>query len=368
MKILMIGPFPIHEKIGLNGQSKANEILFRNLQKKHFVDKINSLKELNFEDKKEQGKFKLWKFIKIVFFIMKEIIKILKNNYDVMYITPGQSYLGFMRYSPYMIIGRIKGMRIFFHIHGGKMRKNIDKLSKFHKKLMINILKKSNGIIVLGSSLKNMFLGIIDDKKIYVCENGVESEIFATKKEIEEKIENYNENKINILYMSNLMQEKGILELLYAVEKLSIKKEIILNIAGAIEPSIKDTVESLLEKNRKIFIYHGIVSEKEAKKKLFLESDVFILPSEDEGQPLSILEAYSTGNIVIADEKVGGIKDIFKNEINGFSCKARNTEDIIEKINKIKNFKNISLYNYNLANLLYTEEKFSDRIFKIIKK
>ena len=63
-KILLLGPFPIGNK-GLNGQTIANQTLYEGLSKKYDVSFINTLKNLDFTDKKEQGKFKLGKFLKI---------------------------------------------------------------------------------------------------------------------------------------------------------------------------------------------------------------------------------------------------------------------------------------------------------------
>lgn len=62
--------------------------------------------------------------------------------------------------------------------------------------------------------------------------------------------------------------------------------------------------------------YIGWVSGEE-KIKLLNEVDVFILPSYNEGLPISVLEAMSY-NLPIISTTVGGIPEILKNEYNGF--------------------------------------------------
>lgn len=62
--------------------------------------------------------------------------------------------------------------------------------------------------------------------------------------------------------------------------------------------------------------YIGWVSGEE-KIKLLNEVDVFILPSYNEGLPISLLEAMSY-NLPIISTTVGGIPEILKNEYNGF--------------------------------------------------
>ncbi|MGL5779366.1 glycosyltransferase family 4 protein [Cetobacterium sp.] len=356
-KILMIGPFPG----SLNGQTIANQTAYEGLKASHNIDRINTLKENDFTDKSTQGKFILSKFFRIMKEILSEIKQIVEENYDVVYMTSGQSFLGFMRFSPYMLACIIKKIPYYNHIHGGHFRKMYNSQSSFKQKLLNFFIKKSTGMIVLGNSLRSMFEGIMPEDKIYVCENGVQDDVVATEDEIKEKIERYkNDTKKRVLYLSNLMEEKGILDLLKASEKFN-DDEIEFNLAGAIEPSIKDKVEDYLRKYPNKIKYHGMVRG-EQKKKLLLENYVFILPTyySNEGQPISILEAYATGCAVITDESIGGIKDIFQNNINGISIRNRDDEDISSKI------KNISESEFFQKNYEEVKQKYKKIFF--IKK
>lgn len=359
-KILMIGPFPG----SLNGQTIANQTVYEGLKAEYDVDRINTLKENNFTDKSKQGKFILNKFLRISKELLNENKKILIGNYDVVYMTSGQSFLGFMRFAPYMLACITKGIPYYNHIHGGYFRKMYDSQSKFKQKLLDFFIKKSTGMIILGNSLKSMFKGILQEDKIYVCENGVQDDVVATEDEIKEKILRYkNDSKKRVLYLSNLMEEKGILDLLKASEKFN-DEEIEFNLAGAIEPSIKEKIENYLKKYPKKIKYHGVVSAKQ-KKSLLLENYIFILPSYDEGQPISILEAYATGCIVLTDELVGGIGDIFKDEVNGISIESKNIENIFTSLKKTK-AENYFEKNYTILKEKYTKKKFIERIKKII--
>lgn len=361
-KILMIGPFPgiIH------GQSIANQTAYEGLKVRYDVDRINTLKDNELTDKSKQGKFILSKFFRILKELLNENKKILIGKYDVVYMTSGQSFLGFMRFAPYMLTCIIKDIPYYNHIHGGYFRKMYDSQSQFKKKLLNFFIKKSTGMIVLGESLKSMFEGILQEDKIYVCENGVQDDVVATEEEINEKIERHSKDaKKRILYLSNLMEEKGILDLLKASEKFN-DDEIEFNLAGAIEPSIKDKVEYYLRKYPKKIKYHGIVRG-EQKKKLLLENYIFILPTyySNEGQPISILEAYVTGCAVITDENIGGIRDIFENNINGISVRNRDIEDIFSTINSICEIKYMEI-NCKIAKKTFIKRNFIEKINKII--
>ena len=359
-KILMIGPFPG----SLNGQTIANQTAYEGLKVEYDVDRINTLKENDFTDKSKQGKFILSKFLRIMKEILSEVKKIITGNYDVVYMTSGQSFLGFMRFSPYMLACIIKNISYYNHIHGGCFRKMYDSQSQFKQKLLNFFIRRSTGIIVLGESLKSMFEGILREDKIYICENGVQDGVVAIEDEIKEKIERYkNDIKKRVVYLSNLMEEKGILDLLKASEKFN-DEEIEFNLAGAIEPSIKYIVEDYLLKYPQKIKYHGIVSG-EQKKKLLLKNYIFILPSYDEGQPISILEAYATGCAVITDELVGGIRDIFRANVNGMSIKIMDGKSIYNSIKNIQEGRYF-IDNYQIFREQFTEDKFIDKIKKII--
>ena len=363
-KILLLGPFPVGDK-GLNGQTIANQTLYEGLSKIYKVNRINTLKNLEFTDKAEQGKFKIGKFVKIVSTLINENFNILFTKYDVIYMTPGQSFWGFMRFTPYMLSSFMKNAPCYIHIHGGNFRKMYDKESSLKKILMNFFIRRITGIIVLGNSLKSMFNGLVEDSKVFVCENGVQDEIVATQEKIKKKMKRIgSSSKRKILYLSNLMKEKGILELLRASEELS-EKEFEFNLVGAIEPNIKNIVDEYLKRYPNKIYYHGIVSGQD-KKKIFLENDIFILPSWDEGQPISILEAYAKGCYVITDSNIGGIKDIFIDKINGKKIIAKNTESIKEGLRNLEKVDEINLYNYIFFKTNYTKNKFLERIIRVI--
>lgn len=365
-KILLLGPFPINKE-GITGQSIANETLYNGLKDKYNVDKINTYKNTGFENKEDQGKFKIKKFLKIMTNIFSEAKLIIKNKYDVIYMTPGQSFLGFLRFAPYMMCTFFLDKPCYIHIHGGNFRNMYNAQSKMRKKILEYFFKRIAGAIVLGESLKKMFVGLIDNKKIFVCENGVQDEIIATKKEIKEKKNKFfSEEKKKVLYLSNLMKEKGILEVL-EVSKCFNENEIEFNLAGAIEPNIKEIVEKYLKEYPQKLFYHGIVNGV-YKKKLLLDSDIFILPTyySNEGQPISILEAYVNGCAVITDENIGGIKDIFKDSINGKNCKNRDRKSIYIAIKNILEKNEFIERNYEYGISKFSKDCFIERIEKII--
>lgn len=69
-------------------------------------------------------------------------------------------------------------------------------------------------------------------------------------------------------------------------------------------------------------------------KQLMLKSDLFLLPSVEEGIANVVLEAMSLQNIVLTTN-CGGMQEVVKNGVNGFVVPIRNPEAIAQKIIEI---------------------------------
>lgn len=319
MRILMIGPFPPP----IHGMSLANRMLRDGLvERGHQVETLNTHTGTSFGNLKNQGRFTPIKLVGSVSQILKGLVRILFGpRLDVVYITPAQSEWGYLKYTPFIFSSANRGIRVFIHIHGGYFRTMVDASTGWKRGLIKKSLDRISGTIVLGPSLRYMFEGLVPDGKIFVCPNAVEDEIFATKEEIEEKITRWErDDTIRIVYLSNLMRSKGILDLLETVNGL--KKEglkVHLDVAGAIEPDVDLEVRRYLSELGEVVTYHGVVQGRQ-KKDLLLRNYVFCLPSKHpfgEGQPISILEAMANGCAIVTTNH-GGVRDIVEESFNIF--------------------------------------------------
>ena len=120
----------------------------------------------------------------------------------------------------------------------------------------------------------------------------------------------------------------------------------------------------------------NFIGETENIGKYLNNSDLFMLISNYEGLPVSIIEALSVGLPIIASD-VGGINELVKDKVNGFLVPKNNElklagvlKDII--INKSINLKNMGeesrlLYNHKFKNEIMTN-KTKELISKLIQK
>jgi len=135
------------------------------------------------------------------------------------------------------------------------------------------------------------------------------------------------DNKFRVVYVGALSMRKGIHYLIQAFNFLNIKNSELVLIGKKCEET-----EKLLFKyrfNDKI-IQTGIISRSEIRAWLS-SSDVFVLPSIEDGYGLVILEAQACGLPVIATVNTGSLESI-QDGINGFIIPIRSSSAITEKL------------------------------------
>jgi glycosyltransferase involved in cell wall biosynthesis len=362
MKILFIGP----KSPPLTGQSIANDMACFGLQQQgHEVIEVNTITQQDISDVNRQGRLAMGKIFNSGRPLLHGIFRLLMCNIQLCYISPGQSFLGYIRFLPYVSIASLLRIPVVAHFHGGYFRQMFDGLSRWPRMLVQFQLHLTKRNIVLGASLKNMFLSIVDENSITICANGVQKDFHFTPEEIIEKQQNFAKSeKIQILFLSNLIRSKGILDLMEAVKILARKGcSVHCTLAGAIDSDVQDIVLDELKNFSNIFTYKGVVSGQH-KRDLLFQSHIFCLPTyyPVEGQPISILEAYAAACPVVTTLQ-GGIIDIFTPSVHGSLCEPKNPASIACAIEKVwAHWVSHSTVNYTTYAQHFSAEAFYGRL------
>jgi len=353
-KTILIGPLPnpvtglsIANELALNTfRPQSKPPLFINTSPKHFSETLGSFSLINV------AHFALH-YLKMykVFFAKK------------VYYTPGQTFFGVLKYAPFILFSKVMGKEIIVHIHGNYIAKQYDQLNGLRKIIFRKLLSLSHKGIVLSKTLQHNLSPFIAKENIFVLSNFYNNQL--TKQLVDKSY-----SKINICYLSNLMEEKGIFFLLDALEELNAKGiSFNATIAGHIEQSKKKMLLRRMDRIKGL-TYKGVIRG-EGKKKLLQQSNVFVLPTfyKMEGLPISIIEAMATGNVIITTEH-GAIPDLVTENENGFLIKKKSADAIVEKLlfiakNPTKAIE-ISKNNTLKAKKSFTSENFSEKLLKII--
>ena len=356
ISILLIGPFPGP----LSGVSIANQVVSEVLSddSRFEVDLINTSYS-RFDE--EIGKFSFKKFF-FYLALYLNIFKIFKHK--IIYITPGQTFYGILKYGFFIILGSIFRKELILHVHGNHLGEEYKSLNGIKKYIFYCLVSRFSKGIVLSDSLKHNLTPFIDQGSIFCLPNFAQDYLYEDDK-------NLVNDELRIFYLSNLMKEKGIICLLKALKNLE-KYNIIYKakIAGNIDEKFSKEILQLLNEleNTK---YVGVVNG-EAKKNLLKWGNIFVLPTfyKMEGQPISIIEAMATKNVVVTTNHAG-ILDLFKDKVNGYLVKKNSIKSIQDILTYIATNKSeiekIATYNKEFFLENFTVNTFKKNLIKIIK-
>lgn len=239
--------------------------------------------------------------------------KIYKEKYDCIQINPSLNVRSLLRDSLFLLTLLTSGFKntiVFFRGWEGEAEATIRKNAVL-RIFFTKALSFVPVILVLGKKFKESLIDIgVPEKKVKVVNNFFDGSIFKGVKEKDIL------NGKRLLFLSRLVKEKGIYEILDAFRLLvSEFPDITLTLAGdgPETPSLKKKAEEYGIEKRVEFL--GYVRGT-AKAQVLIDSDVFILPTYGEGCPRALLEAMAAGLPVITCP-VGGIPDIFTDRENG---------------------------------------------------
>ena len=355
-KVLIIGPFPNP----ISGVSIANKVVeeILNADLNFIVEKINTSYPI-FDE--QIGEFSIQKFL-FYLRINSSFFKVLKNN--IIYITPGQTFFGVLKYALFIVAASALRKELIIHVHGNYLGKEYQSLKGIKRVLFYFLVSRFTKGIVLSNSLKQNLTPFLKDKNIFSLPNFAQDYLYTKDKK-------FVKDELRIFYLSNLMKEKGIFCLLNALKILE-KNNIIYKakIAGNIDQNYSKEILKLFTELKNAE-YIGIVNGDD-KKSLLEWGNIFVLPTfyKMEGQPISILEAMATTNLVVTTNHAG-ISDVFQDKINGYFVE-KNNENSIEKIlsyleeNKSE-LKKIAEYNKRFFLNNFTVDIFKKNLLEIIK-
>lgn len=133
----------------------------------------------------------------------------------------------------------------------------------------------------------------------------------------------------NFLFLGQLNKEKGIWELINAVEELhskDIKIKLFIGGDGPEKEQLKKYIET--KKLGDTVFYQGRINREE-KNDFFLQGECLVLPSYSEGFPLVIIEAAKYKKVILVTD-VSDIKKIYGNRV--FYCKKKDVKSLKEQI------------------------------------
>ena len=221
---------------------------------------------------------------------------------------------------------KLFGKRVIATIHGLDWQRSkwggfATKFLKFGEK---TAAKRADEVIVLSEGNKKYFKDTYGRDTIFLP-NGVDTHEYEPPEIIREK---YGLNKDGyVLFLARIVPEKGLHYLIEAFKGIDTDTRLV--IAGGVShsDSYAEEIKKMAAGDERI-IFTGFVEGKELWE-LFHNARLYVLPSDVEGMPLTLLEAMGCGCECLVsdiDETTGVLRDY------GFTFKKGDVNDLRQKI------------------------------------
>lgn len=292
-----------------------------------------------------------------------------RRHADRIYLTISESLLGNLKdlviYA--LCLGKLSTMTI--HLHGGSIKRLTWDRWPLLFQLNRVFLRRIRRVILSGRSHVPIFDGIVPRDRLYIVPNFAPEYLFASETEIE--VTFATTQPLRILYISNFIREKGYPDLLNAYESLdeATRGQLAIDFAGRFDNEADE--KAFRERIRRMpgVRYHGLVND-ELKRQLFVQAHVFCLPTMMfEGQPISILEAYAAGCVVVTTGQPG-IRDVFAHSVNGIEIEPGQPASLAAAFKQLLDARSrllpLALANNRSARARYREAIYTDAVRHIV--
>ena len=257
---------------------------------------------------------------------------------------------------------KLFGKRCIATIHGlDHKRAKWGKLASAYIMLGEKVAAKyADSIFVLSRAVQEYFRNIYGRETVFIP-NGVNKPQIVSPDLITRE---YNLQKEGyILYLGRLVPEKGIKYLIEAFKQVHTNKRLV--IAGGASDTdeyAKELVELAQEDKRIIFT--GFVQGRKLEE-LYSNAYLYVLPSDLEGMPLSLLEAMSYGNCCIVSD-IPECLDVVRN--NGIVFKKGNVLELAEKLQDVCDYpEKVMRYKENSAQYVCNKYNWDDVVKKTLE-
>ena len=261
--------------------------------------------------------------VKLLFFV-KAVLQGLYRipRADVVHLH-GSVSLSLLRKSVFIWLASLFGCRIVYHFHAPQtVFEEFFATPGLKRRYALATLRRCDAIAVLSDSWERTVRAVLPDATIVVIYNPV---MDAQPVTVEPEA-----GRLDVLYLAHLIRRKGFDDLIRAFQRVVNEvpgARLVFCGSGETETAHELGKELGIIDN---LVFRGWIAETEIANQLSLAT-VFCLPSYDEGLPMGILEAMSSG-VAIVTTPVGGVPDVLTHEVNALLFEPGDIDSLGEQL------------------------------------
>lgn len=275
----------------------------------------------------EIGKNAFGKIIRYFSILWQVIKNLFAHRPDLCYLAITAQGIGFYKDALVVLLVKLFRVKPVYHFHNKGVIKRQD---KFIDNLLYRFVFKNADVILLSPYLYPYIQKYVSANAVHYCPNGIQDQVKSQKPEVKSK-----NLVVEILFLSNMFETKGVFVLLDACKILKLKN---LQFHCTFVGGKGDFSEKLFQEKVADFelVNHAnYIGKKEGKEKesSFSSTDIFAFPTyyHNECLPLVLLEAMQHSLPVVSTFE-GGIPDVVEDGITGYLVPQKDANDLADKL------------------------------------
>lgn len=301
---------------------------------------------------------------KISFFKLKEfsisLYKIISSGYrfkpQICYFALSSTGFAFYRDCILIFFLRIFKVKIVFHLHN----KGVSSFSRIYfNKILYKYVFYNSKVILLSDLLFPDIQELVSCNNVFICPNGLPD--LQNKSDFPQ-----NQIVVNFLFLSNLIESKGVFDLLNACKILHSKGYTFnCTIIGSDGDLSSCDINETIDSYGLLGIVNCLGPKFHSEKNIyFSNADIFIFPTfySNECMPLVLIEAMQYSLPIITTFE-GGIPDLVIDGKTGFLVPQRDVKSLVARMQILIDSPQLRLEMGKAGRNNY-ENKFTNQIFE----
>jgi glycosyltransferase involved in cell wall biosynthesis len=358
MKVLFLAPLPPP----ITGHSAAAKVVLDALTSTHDVTVV----DLGRGSQHDGGV--TWGRVREVALALSEV-RAGQRQAAAIYLTISESLFGNLKDLFIYALCAPRLDRLVVHLHGGSIGRELFEVKPVIKWLNARALSRVRGVILSGASHLPIVGGMTPPERVHLIPNFADDSLFLDPSMVAAKFA--DRATLRVLYMSGMSPMKGydVLASAYLALPSAMRQRMQIDFAGKFESAkLQQHFEAKIAAIPGL-VYHGLV-DAATKAALFAQAHVFCLPTAfREGQPLSILEAYASGCVVVTTGQAG-ILDIFTPGVNGWVIEPESVQSTGDALKAVLAAEDallpIALRSRENADLRFRTQRFTDAVLAVL--
>jgi glycosyltransferase involved in cell wall biosynthesis len=352
-------PPPVHGSSMVGKWIKESRLINNNFDSTY----INLLASKKVSESGKVTLAKLWGMVMVGWLLIKRLIK---QKPDLCYLAITTTGAAFYRDVLLVAIMKVFRVQRIYHLHNkGVSKASQNKINGWAYHFVFSKAK----VILLSEHLYQDVQEFVSIENIHICPNGIPKVTILDKQAVK-----VDKTPI-VLFLSNLIESKGVYVLLEALAILNKKNIPFKGVFVGGEGDI-NTIQ-FNQKTEKLGLseqvkYLGKKYDKE-KGAIFQQADIFAFPTHypNECFPLVLLEAMQVSLPIISTDE-GGISSIIEDGTTGFLVGQKNIKVLAEKIQMLIEQPELRVKMGKQGHKKYNEEftfaKFEENLASILNK